>query len=189
MTIKTSTKFLTVLALAGTVLGTGLVVSANADDDRGPGARERDHGSMGFRAGERFARADTNGDRMISLEEFQTRTAERFVELDADGDGVVTPAEMVAERQQRAEERAAERMANADTDGDGALSLEEMTAAGEERFARMERDEDGNLEPREIRRSFRDFRGDRDGRDGRGSREHERGDIQPQNGEIVEQSL
>lgn len=174
----TNVKKLAVLALTGTMLATGLTVSAMADDNRS-GAHERERGAASFRAGERFARADTDGDRMISMEEFQARTNERFASLDADGDGQVTPAEMVAEHQQRAEERAAERVARIDTNGDGALSLEEMTAASEARFARMDRNEDGSLEPRELRRGFRG--GDRGDRDGRGSPDADRG--------VIEQSL
>ena len=155
----TKLKNLTVLALVGTMMATGLSVAAFADDGRS-GAQERDRGAA-FRAGERFARADADGDRMISLEEFQAGVNEHFTSLDADGDGLVTPAEMVAERQRAAEERAAERIARIDSDEDGTLSLEEMTAASEARFARMDRNDDGSLEPRELRRGFRG--GDRDG--------------------------
>lgn len=173
----TSMKKFTVIALAGTMLASGLAVAAMANDHR-DGARERDRGAASFRAGERFARADTDGDRMISLDEFQAGATERFTTLDADGDGSVTAAEIVAERQLRAEERAERRIARIDTNEDGVLSLEEMTAASEARFARMDRDEDGSLEPRELRRAWRGERGDRDGRDG-----------QSADGEMIEQSL
>jgi hypothetical protein len=177
----TNFKKLSVLALAGTMLATGLTVSAMADDNRS-GMHERERGAASFRAGERFARADTDGDRMISLEEFQTGATERFTAMDTDGDGLVTPAEMVAERQQRAEDRAAQRLARIDTNEDGALSLEEMTAASEARFARMDRDDDGSLEPRELRRGFRG--GDRDDRGGRRGRGGPDAD-----GAVIEQSL
>jgi Ca2+-binding EF-hand superfamily protein len=80
---------------------------------------------------------------------------------------------MVAQRQRVAEDRAAERMARIDTNEDGALSLEEMTAASEARFARMDRDDDGNLEPRELRRGMRD--GMRGGDGERHGPRHERG--------------
>lgn len=157
-------KNLVVVALAGTMLTTGLAVGAMADDGR-DGARERDRGAS-FQAGERFARADTDGDRLISLEEFQTGVSTRFATLDADGDGLVTPAEMVAQRERAREERAAQRMARIDTNEDGALSLDEMTAASEARFARMDRNDDGALERREVRRGFGGERGERDGRRG-----------------------
>ncbi|MFK7791767.1 MAG: EF-hand domain-containing protein [Devosiaceae bacterium] len=162
------TKKMLMLALAGTVLATGFTASAMANDER-DGARDRDRGSS-FRAGERFARADTDGDRMISLSEFQTGATERFTAMDADGNGQVTPAEMIAERQRASEDRAAQRIARIDTNEDGVLSLEEMTAASEERFARMDRDDDGSLEPRELRRGMRGGeRGERDGRRGPGA--------------------
>ncbi|MEM6711311.1 MAG: hypothetical protein AAF590_03415 [Pseudomonadota bacterium] len=162
--MKTSTtKKLTVLALAGTVLATGFTAAVIADERSG--ARERAHqherGSMGFRAGERFGRTDADGDRMISLEEFQAVTGDRFASMDADGDGLVSPAEMVAERTARAEERAAMRIERADANGDGFLSLEEATAASGERFARIDRNDSGTLEPRELRRSLRGHRDDR----------------------------
>ncbi len=159
----TNFKKLTLVALAGTVLATGAAGYAVAND-HGDGMRDRERGAASFRAGERFARADIDGDRMISLEEFQTQVGERFTTLDADGDGEVTPAEMVAERQRRSEERAAARISRIDADENGSVSLEEMLDASEERFARMDRDDDGSLEPRELRRAFRG--GDRGGHGG-----------------------
>lgn len=199
------TKALTVAALAGTMLATGLAGAALAND-RGDRDRERG-GASSFQAGERFARADVDGDRTLSVEEFTTQGLERFISADADGDGLVTAQEMVAARTQAMEERNAERaerqaerrtermqdraermIERLDTDDDGAVSIEEATAASEAMFARMDRDDDGSLEPRELNRGFRG--GDRDGdRRHRGERS-ERGQDRPmQDAPVREQSL
>ncbi len=164
----TNVKNLTLMALAGALLTTGVAATAFADNR----SSERDRGgASAFQAGERFARADIDGDRMISLEEFQAGVTARFERLDADADGTVTPAEMVAERERAREDRAAQRIARVDANEDGALSLEEMVAAAETRFARMDRDENGSLERRELRRGF-DGRGqDRGDRAERGDRD------------------
>lgn len=171
-------KRIALTTLAGTVLATGLTVGAMANDDR-DGARDRDRSGASFRAGERFARADLDGDRMISLDEFQAGATQRFSALDIDADGLVTPAEMAAARQRASEDRAARMIERLDTDGDGSLSQSEMETASAARFARMDRDDDGNLEPREMRR------GDRRGPGGDDSRRPARGSDDG----VVEQSL
>jgi hypothetical protein len=64
----TQFKKFTVLALAGTMLASGPDRCRHGRRHERYGAHERERGAMtGFRAGERFARADTDGDRMISL--------------------------------------------------------------------------------------------------------------------------
>lgn len=198
-TTKTNklSKSFAMLALAGTMLATGLTGAALAND-RGDRDRERG-GASSFQAGERFARADVDGDRMLSVEEFTAQGLERFISADADGDGLVTAQEMVAARTQAMEERNAERaerqaerraermqdraermIERLDTNDDGAVSIEEATAASEAMFARMDRDDDGSLEQRELSRGFSGGdRGDRDGdRRHRGERS-ERGQDRP----------
>lgn len=205
-TTKTNklSKSFAMLALAGTMLATGLTGAALAND-RGDRDRERG-GASSFQAGERFARADVDGDRMLSVEEFTAQGLERFVSADADGDGLVTAEEMAAARVQAMEQRDAERaerqaerrtermqagaermqaraermIERLDTDDDGAVSIAEATAASEAMFARMDRDDDGSLEPRELSRGFSGGdRGDRDGdRRHRGERS-ERGQDRP----------
>ncbi|GAB5511223.1 MAG: hypothetical protein Rhims3KO_26240 [Hyphomicrobiales bacterium] len=196
------------IALAGTVLATGLVGVALADD-RGDRDRERG-GHSSFQAGERFARADVNGDRMLSAEEFTTQGLERFTNADADGDGLVTAEEMIAARTQAMEERDVERserraerrtermqartermIERLDADEDGAVSLEEATAASEAMFARLDRDDDGSLEPSELRRGFRGGdRGDRDGERRQRGERFDRGQDRPaDDASVIEQSL
>lgn len=51
--------------------------------------------------GNGFARLDTNGDGMISREEFAAPAMKRFDRADANGDGVITPEERAAMREAR----------------------------------------------------------------------------------------
>lgn len=156
--------------MAGSVLATGVVVQGYADDgDRGQ-RMERSERGGGFRAGERFARADTDGSRTLTLEEFQAPQSARFANADANGDGQLTLDEMVAARQDaqrdRVERAAGRMLERVDADGDGTISVEEMQASSAELFARLDRNEDGELEPREVRRGMRGGPdGPRDGRD------------------------
>ncbi|MCP4328465.1 MAG: histidine kinase [Alphaproteobacteria bacterium] len=75
-------------------------------------------------------RADTNGDGVLSADEFSAagqgrqgdRAERRFVRLDADNDGAVTMAEIFAVRLAF--------LRRVDADGDGAMTLTELQAAG-----------------------------------------------------------
>jgi hypothetical protein len=60
--------------------------------DGGPGGGDR----SGFRGGGGFARADADGDGVVTRAEVETQTRDRFERLDADGDGTVTRDELVA---------------------------------------------------------------------------------------------
>lgn len=96
-------------------------------------------------------RRDTNGDGMVSFEEFQMppRAEERFTRADADGDGEVTRAELEATLSERSggalerfeqvdandddvvteAERKQAMFENIDTNGDGQLDAEELLQA------------------------------------------------------------
>lgn len=170
MSTKTNrNRALVALSLAGLMLGTGLAVPASADDDRGPRYEQRGEDGA-FRAGQRFARADSDGNRALSLEEFQAAGLERFTLADADGNGAITLEEIVAARaqamQERMERRAERMLERLDADGDGVITLEEATERGEAEFARLDADGDGELEPREMRRGMRDGMQHRDGERG-----------------------
>jgi Ca2+-binding EF-hand superfamily protein len=62
--------------------------------------RAGERGSMGER-GSWLNRLDTDGDGMISRDEFVAPALKRFDRADADGDGVVTPEERAAMREAR----------------------------------------------------------------------------------------
>ncbi len=69
---------------------------------------KRDGGWAGKQRGERgdwFARLDTDGDGMISRDEFIAPALKRFDRADADGDGIVTPEERAAAREARRAQR------------------------------------------------------------------------------------
>ena len=50
---------------------------------------------------ERFSGLDTNGDGMLSAEEFSAQAIARFMTIDADGDGILTKAEMKQARKDK----------------------------------------------------------------------------------------
>ena len=148
-----------------------LTVAAPALADDGPGERRMrgdgprhemrgegpHHGMRGeggaFRMGRMFERLDANDDDVVSLEEFTAGAGMRFDEADADDDGVVTRDEAVAAAVARATRRA-ERMAERfldrlDANDDGTVTREEFDAHTAERFAALDRDEDGELTPGE----------------------------------------
>ncbi|WP_374525764.1 EF-hand domain-containing protein [Sphingopyxis sp.] len=69
--------------------------------DAGDGKRgmRGHHGGRGGHGGMMMGRADTDGDKAISLAEFQTAALARFDAADANKDGQVTAAERTAQRE------------------------------------------------------------------------------------------
>lgn len=63
---------------------------------------------------------DTNGDGVVSSDEFVAPAVEHYTEIDADADGVVTIEEFVAP--------ARERFTEIDANGDGSLTEDELEA-------------------------------------------------------------
>ncbi|MBA1146628.1 EF-hand domain-containing protein [Ectothiorhodospiraceae bacterium WFHF3C12] len=104
-------------------------------------------GSKGGPGGMAFA--DTDGDGEITIEEIQARHAELFHASDADGDGNLNVEEM---QNAMLRQRAQRRVQALDTDGDGTVSAEEFQAPMRWHLSRMDRDDDGEIGPREMGR-------------------------------------
>jgi len=103
----------------------------------------------------RFARLDANKDGAIDSREFAT--AQNLTDADTNGDGTLSKEELVAMIQKRQAERQAERITRRlDVDGDGIVTIAEIEKQRGERFAVMDRNDDGKLEGRELRRGGRD---------------------------------
>ena len=105
---------LTLIAAAGALAigGAGIAVAKH-------------HGSA--KGGWDMARADANGDGLITLDEAKAHGAERFAKMDANNDGSISRADREARAQQR--------FIESDSNGDGELTPAEMTAAREKREA------------------------------------------------------
>lgn len=110
----------------------------------------------------RLARLDANNDGAVDQQEFAT--AQNLKDADTNGDGELSKDELVTMIQKRQAERAAERMTRRlDIDGDGKVTIAEIEKNRTERFALMDRNDDGKLEGNELRRKGGDRHGRRDG--------------------------
>ena len=125
--------------VTGAVLA--LLASLAAAQATGPGAR--------------LAEADTDGDGLLSKEEFIATgaRAEAFDRLDANSDGMLDTDELGAPRQRpRGRRSAADRFAAIDTDGDGLISSAEFAAlpsAPPVSFEELDANADGYLDEEE----------------------------------------
>ncbi len=142
-------KKLTLAALItfGMAGATYTAIAQHGPGQRGPALEELDMNQDGnlskdevtAHRAEKFSSADTNGDNLISADEFATftaaererkraeREAKRFAKLDADGDGFVTAEEHAA----LADERTDRMFSRIDTDGDGVITEAEREAMKE----------------------------------------------------------
>jgi Ca2+-binding EF-hand superfamily protein len=139
-------------------------------------ATEKADKKDGSRMGHRMARIDADKDGSVTMEEFSS--ASKMKEADVNNDGELAHDELIAMLQKRDYERRAEQMTRRmDIDGDGKVTIKEIEQHRGKQFALMDRNNDGKLEGRELRRGH--FGGDdrRDGRRGeRGERRGDRGE-------------
>lgn len=126
---------------------------------------------------------DSDGDGMISAEEFQPPRHRGMIEhMDVNNDGAVTMEEIdqqIADRQTKMADRQVEETArihaffnDADTDGDGSVTQEEAQAAA---FKRIDENDDGYLTEEELRKA-KPPHGGRHGPGGPGERGGPHGD-------------
>lgn len=160
----------TLLAVAATALSFSALAQA-------PDASQ--HEFRDGRGGGMLQRLDTDGDGLLSLQEFQAAGEARFAGLDADGDGRISAEEFAAGRRgpdrkagkhhgpraERMQQFREQRFASMDADGDGYLSKAEFDATHMARFSALDANGNGviDADERPARRGMRDGKGGRDG--------------------------
>ena len=111
-----------------------------------------------------FSKMDSDGDGVISKDEFLARHQSRFAQVDTDGDGVVSEDEKAAAKEARRAKREERRakikerreqarekiLAEFDANGDGQLDASEREAVALNRFERMDKNGDGVLSEDEL---------------------------------------
>ncbi|MET0245343.1 MAG: hypothetical protein ABW182_01220 [Sphingomonas sp.] len=133
-------------ALASLVAGgSAYALVQPAAPSSGPtAATPQDTPQPGRGRGGMLMRADSNGDGVITREEFIAASDARFARMDVEKDGKLT----AAERQGR---RGGGRMGAAlDHNGDGFVTLDEQRAQAARSFDRLDRNKDGQIDSSEI---------------------------------------
>lgn len=103
-------------------------------------------------------------DRTIDADTFGERRLERMRAADSDGNGELSRAELEAlALQQMAERRATRMERRLDINGDGTVTLAEIENHQTKRFAYFDRNEDGELDRREMRRARAEMKGGKEG--------------------------
>jgi Ca2+-binding EF-hand superfamily protein len=99
-----------------------------------------------------FDSADTNGDGIITREEFLSARERAFARLDRNGDGYIDKSDMSGRLagRQKAQERLAEMVAQFDKDGDGRLSKAEFVNGPTPLFDLADSDHNGELSKEEV---------------------------------------
>lgn len=128
-----------------------------------------------------FEMLDADKDGKLTQAELDAHKTQEFAKADTNGDGMLSSEEMLARAKAQMGERMAKRIsgmiARVDTDKDGMLSASEMQAMprGKGMFDRMDADNDGTITAEEYT-AHKPRRGMRDGKHrGSGSRMHQNG--------------
>jgi Ca2+-binding EF-hand superfamily protein len=122
-------------------LNTGCMMAARAV----AGQRQPDPGKI-------FDSADTNGDGVITREEFHAARERAFTKLDRNGDGYIDKDDLSGRLagRQKAQERLAQLVTQLDQDGDGRVSKAEFVDGPTPLFDRADADHNGELSRDEV---------------------------------------
>jgi len=129
------------LVIGCITLNTGCVMAARAVAQE----RQPDPGKI-------LDSADTNGDGVITREEFHAARERLFGRLDRNGDGYIDHADMSGRLagRQKAQERLAELVEQLDADGDGRVSKAEFVDGPTPLFDLADTDHNGELSRDEV---------------------------------------
>lgn len=94
--------------------------------------------------GERWQKADTNGNTLIEKSEFLNAANQKFSTMDSNADGLVSKDERRLFRDVKREERAQRKFQKMDLNGDGAVTENEFDVMRAERKAKREERRDVN---------------------------------------------
>jgi Ca2+-binding EF-hand superfamily protein len=99
-----------------------------------------------------FDSADTNGDGVITREEFHAARERAFTRLDRNGDGYIDKDDAPSRPGERhaAKDRLAQLVAQLDKDGDGRISQAEFVDGPTPLFDRADTDHNGELSREEV---------------------------------------
>ena len=102
---------------------------------------------------------DTNGDDVVTTEEFKAAAAERFRNMDADGNGAVTQDEFGAYLKEKRQNWSTVKFQKMDIDKDGNVSqseyLDYQQQKAQRRFQHMDKNGDGMISEEEYKNSGR----------------------------------
>ena len=123
----------------------GRMALAGSEAEGGKGKRHAQRGPLGLLAG-----ADANKDGVITWEEASAWASMQFARHDRTNDGVVDAADVEALRTEMVAYRVKRTLHHHGAGNDGKLTREQFTAKANERFARLDRDNDGVISRAEM---------------------------------------
>lgn len=129
-----------------------LLLPAAADARRGEWSEGHGGGGPMGHMMEMFQKADTDNSKSISLGEFKAAGMERFETMDTDGDGSISKDETLEHMIERLKQRVDKIYSRRDQDGDGSISEEEFAEQSLIMFGRLDRNFDGELSRKDMRR-------------------------------------
>lgn len=166
-----TTKYLIAAGAVAAMVGLAVSGASYAGGDR-HGYRGGHHGmghhGMGYRgehAQEMFQRFDQDGDGKVTRAEMEAVRDGKFGEFDGDGDGEMSLDEFQGLWLQMARSRMVDHFQHLDADGDGKITRAEYDRPFEVVMTRMDRNEDGAVTMRELRKrhhGYKDYDDDKD---------------------------